>query len=193
MFKSSCAGAGNGDPIPRGDMKLVKQKTSRTLPAGLIGYITITLFSLVCTAAPLQGSPSPAGGASSSPSACTACHMKIVAQYEQSHHARSFSNPLVRAQYFRDLLPRVEKEPGLYTDDATGCIVCHSPMDFLERHGRIVTEDTGASAPSGIPCILCHTIKGYNGTLPGNGNYLSTHQSEPVLGPYKEKSGGHHV
>jgi hypothetical protein len=123
---------------------------------------------------------------------CTSCHEKITDQHVDSFHARSFSDPLFTSQYFKELLPVVKEDPELYRE-AKKCIACHSPIDFVVLNGRIFSEDQFSPARSGVGCVACHTIAGYDGEAPGNGNYISKPYGERVLGPFAEKHGWHHV
>lgn len=124
--------------------------------------------------------------------ACRTCHEKIVDQHAQSYHAQSFSDPVFKGQYFKELLPEAKKDPELY-EEAKTCIACHSPIDFIVLNGRIFSEDQVNPNWSGVGCAFCHTITGYDGESPGNGNYISKPFRERVLGPFEEKSGWHHV
>jgi hypothetical protein len=123
---------------------------------------------------------------------CRTCHQKIVDQHSQSYHAKSFSDPVFKGQYFKELLPQAEKDPELY-QEAKACIACHSPIDFIVLTGRIFSEEQVNPGWSGVGCVFCHTITGYDGETPGNGNYISEPDQERVLGPFIEKSDWHHV
>lgn len=126
-----------------------------------------------------------------SSSNCQTCHEEISAQHSQSYHSNSFSDPLFRGQYFKELLPQAEKDPELY-QEAKACIACHSPIDFIVLTGRIFSEDQVSPNWSGVGCAFCHTITGYDGGTPGNGNYISEPNQERVLGPFSKKYNWHH-
>ena len=125
---------------------------------------------------------------------CTACHVKAVDQHSQSFHAQSHSDPLFKGQYFTELLPKVEQEPELYEQEAKRCIACHSPIDSIAQDGRIVSEGQINTMLSGVGCSFCHTVAGYLGEAPGNGNYISNPDGDHhMLGPFMEKNDWHHV
>jgi len=125
---------------------------------------------------------------------CTACHLKTVDQHSQSFHAQSHSDPLFKGQYFTEILPKVEQEPEFYELEAKRCIACHSPIDSIAQDGRIVSEDQINSMLSGVGCSFCHTIAGYSGEKPGNGNYISNPDGDHhMLGPFLEKNDWHHI
>ena len=124
-------------------------------------------------------------------STCHNCHTGIFDQHLQSMHAKSFTNPVFQAQYFKEFLPSVSMDATLSTE-AKGCIACHSPIAYLTSGGKFVTKDQVDPEMSGVTCDFCHTIKGYKDNSPGNGNYVS----EPgggKLGPFRHESTWHHV
>jgi hypothetical protein len=180
--------------ILQGDRGQVTLKTPISwVVASMTGCMMTALFSLTFAASPLQSPVLPESRNYFSTLGCTACHMNIVEQHSQSYHAKSFSDPLFREQYFKEIVPQVEKEPGLYAEEASHCIRCHSPIYYIVRNGRIASDDQIDSKGAGIPCAFCHSITGYNGEMPGNGNYISKPEFERVLGPFVEKSNWHHV
>ena len=155
-------------------------------------FVILGFASLTFASPPLPDSILQEYGRYFSSFACTSCHEKIVDQHSQSYHAKSFSDPLFRGQYFKELLPQAEKDPELYKEAKT-CIACHSPIDSIVLNGRIFSEDQVNVNWSGVGCAFCHTITGYDGEAPGNGNYISEPNQERVLGPFTEKSSWHHV
>jgi hypothetical protein len=46
---------------------------------------------------------------------------------------------------------------------------------------------------SGVTCDFCHTITGYRGDAPGDGNYISQPSKERKLGPFLHEYNWHHV
>ncbi|MHC4504244.1 MAG: multiheme c-type cytochrome, partial [Planctomycetota bacterium] len=73
-------------------------------------------------------------------SQCRSCHASICEQQLQSMHARSFTNPVFQAQYFEELLPKVEMNSRLRRD-ASGCIACHAPVAYILRKGNVATRE----------------------------------------------------
>lgn len=123
-------------------------------------------------------------------STCEICHQKIVGQHAQSQHEKSFENPVFQGQYFRELLADAKRDPELYREAAT-CTACHSPIDYVVLGGRVYSEPV-EPGKSGVTCDFCHTIAGYEGQAPGNGNYISR-PGEQKMGPFKHKYDWHHV
>jgi nitrate/TMAO reductase-like tetraheme cytochrome c subunit len=123
---------------------------------------------------------------------CRTCHSTIFEQYSGSYHAKAFSNPLFQAQYFEDVLPRTEKDTA-FLDEAKACIACHSPIDSIKVKTLVTDREQIDPALWGVACDFCHTIKGYKGKAPGNGNFISNPSRERKLGPFREAGSWHHV
>lgn len=120
---------------------------------------------------------------------CLICHTKIFEQHAQSMHERSFTNPVFRAQYFNELLPETEKDPELLKEAQT-CIACHSPITYIKLGRHVTLVEQVNPRMSGVTCDFCHTIKGYTGEAPGNGNYIS--EPGPIkLGPFNIDTNWH--
>ena len=124
-------------------------------------------------------------------SACQNCHLHIYEQQSQSMHAKSFINPVFQAQYFKELLPLAKTDPVL-SKDAESCISCHAPAYYVTNRRPVTSKDQIDPDMSGVTCDFCHTISGYSGDNPGEGNYISV-PSERKLGPFKFESDWHHV
>ena len=97
--------------------------------------------------------------------------MSQVEQHLQSHHEKSFTSPLFQAQYFEMVLPRAARDPSIAAD-AKNCTACHSPVSYANN--RSLATSAGVTDPSlsGVTCDLCHTIVGYEGDTPQNGNFI---------------------
>jgi len=120
---------------------------------------------------------------------CINCHETIVKQFNESMHAQSFENPIVRAAFFNGLLPRAEKNSELAAE-VSACIACHSPATFaLKGGGLTALNDTMKDIP-GVGCDFCHSITGFQGTEPEGGNYLAQPCARK-LGPYPYKNDHH--
>jgi hypothetical protein len=166
----------------------------------------LAAFALLAVAAPLAADEPPAraqpGRAAAAaaargaatgywPSArCGGCHPRTLDQQLQSHHERSFTNPLFQAQYFELLLPRASREPEL-AGEARSCSACHAPVAFANARNatRAMLADPSMS---GVTCDVCHTIRGVAGTEPLNGNYLSS-PSDVKFGPMAGSDNAHHA
>ncbi len=126
-----------------------------------------------------------------SPSTCVNCHRHQYEQFMESAHASGFSNPVFQAQYFGDVVVRAKNDRTL-SDEASRCIACHSPVAHLEglspvTHPQQVEEDT-----AGVTCDFCHTLSGYQGRRPENGNFISR-PGPRKLGPFRQTGEWHHV
>jgi hypothetical protein len=124
-------------------------------------------------------------------STCRECHVKIFDQHSQSMHSRSFDDPVFQAQYFRELLPKINSDAGL-ASDAEGCIACHSPVTYSMGNKLVKSTSEVLSESSGVTCDFCHTLKSYSDDKPGSGNYVSV-PAKQKLGPFNSESNWHHV
>ncbi len=122
---------------------------------------------------------------------CKGCHDKIVAQHLDSEHEKSFTNPAFQAQYKEDLLPRTATDPRLYAE-ASECIACHEPVTYATNGQRSVSLQEIDPKMNGVTCDICHSMTGYSGAQPQNGNYI-VEPSERKLGPFKGEGDWHHI
>jgi hypothetical protein len=125
-------------------------------------------------------------------SSCRICHEKQYAQHQESLHARSFSDPVFQAQYFKELLPLVGDNPEM-AKEADRCIACHSPVSFQKKKGRAGPERAFEESLSGVVCDFCHRVGAYKGAQPGGGNFMSS-PGAMKFGPFKVKNPDwHHI
>ena len=102
---------------------------------------------------------------------CAMCHKDISAQLQQSAMAQAQALPWDQAEYFKLALPHTEQEAKVAPVKA-GCIKCHAPQAFLA--GDIPPPEAGKANPKadGVSCDMCHSIVGFEGDTPANGNYV---------------------
>jgi len=112
---------------------------------------------------------------------CRGCHTVIFEQYQDSMHAKSFSNPLFNALYFKEIVPRALQD-STFMSDARKCLMCHAPVVFMNYTGLVATPQQALKYESGVTCDFCHTLSGYADT----GDYLqnpSGKKQGPLHGP----------
>jgi len=111
---------------------------------------------------------------------CAACHREISAQYGQSAMSLAQVLPWDQAEYFKLALPHVGMEEKVAPVKA-GCINCHAPVAYLADD--IPPPEAGKADPKadGVLCDMCHSIIGFEGDEPANGNF--------AVSPGKIKSG----
>jgi hypothetical protein len=122
---------------------------------------------------------------------CRACHPSIVDQHLKSLHEKSWSNPLFQAQFFREVTPAVARDPKL-AREARSCLLCHAPAALLAG-GPLPTRpgDVPADLP-GVTCDACHTVAGFEGERPGDGN--AVWRPGPIkFGPIPGEGDWHHA
>jgi hypothetical protein len=122
---------------------------------------------------------------------CRGCHDQIVAQHLASSHEMSFTNPAFQAQYRKNLLPKAATDPQLNAD-ARECIACHEPVTYATNGPKSVSLLEIDPKMNGVTCDICHSMTGYSGARPQNGNYI-VEPSERKLGPFKGEGDWHHI
>jgi hypothetical protein len=120
---------------------------------------------------------------------CAGCHVRHVEQHLESRHERSFKNPLFQAQYFEHVLPRAARDPAI-EDDARACTACHSPVSYANTRGLATSAGVTDPSLAGVTCDLCHTITGYDGPAPQNGNFVAAPGPEK-RGPIRREASHH--
>jgi hypothetical protein len=163
------------------------------MPRRIPPVVAAAALLLFASAAPGTGRPgdAPPADAYWPSTLCRGCHDRIADQHAESMHARSFTNPVFRAQYFDEVLPQITEEPDLQWE-ADMCIACHSPIAYVTHEGGIVREEQVDAQMSGVTCDFCHTMPGYKGERPGNANYVSE-PGDRKLGPFAHENDWHHV
>jgi cytochrome c551/c552 len=131
-------------------MKQVISELVKLMRHGLIVFVFLGFVPAVIAA---QADNATVDKKYLSSSACQTCHPVIIDQHAQSHHAKSFTDPVFQGQYFKELLPKAEKDPMLL-QEARACIACHSPVDSINLKGNEILKDEVSPAPelSGVTC-----------------------------------------
>jgi hypothetical protein len=124
-------------------------------------------------------------------STCRGCHDEIVAQHLASSHEMSFTNPAFQAQYRKALLPKAAGDRRL-SEEARECIACHEPVSYATNGPGSVSLLAIDPQMNGVTCDICHSMTGYRGARPENGNYI-VEPSERKLGPFKGQGDWHHI
>jgi hypothetical protein len=122
---------------------------------------------------------------------CRGCHDQIVEQHLASSHEMSFTNPAFQAQYRKDLLTKTDTDTQLY-ENARECIACHEPVTYATNGPKSVSLLEIDPKMNGVTCDICHSMTGYSGARPQNGNYI-VEPSERKLGPFKGQGDWHHI
>jgi nitrate/TMAO reductase-like tetraheme cytochrome c subunit len=122
---------------------------------------------------------------------CQGCHGQIFDQHVASQHERSLSNPVFQAQYFAELVPQVPGNPAL-REEAKLCIACHAPIAYQQGKAPVMRKDEIDPNWAGVTCDFCHTMTGFSGPAPENGNFIGAPATKK-LGPFRREEDWHHA
>lgn len=78
---------------------------------------------------------------------CGECHQSIYAVWQESLHAKAWSNPIFQAAYQRSIDAYGKEESRL-------CLSCHTPT---VRHGNDFDVENAVTA-EGVTCDFCHSV-----------------------------------
>jgi hypothetical protein len=160
----------------------------RTFPALALAALA-ALASAAAATEPAQTGPAPSPTGYWPSSTCQNCHPRTYQQHMESHHETSFRNPLFQAQYFEELIPKASRNPKL-VEEARTCTACHAPVAYSFKRQAFTGPMPTDPSLSGVTCDLCHTISGFDGPTPRNGNFISR-PSDKKLGPFPSDSDWH--
>jgi hypothetical protein len=180
----------------RGFLTEVKLMMRLFLRLGSILCIAVGLGMLMTGCPPVGKPGKPASPATQKKDfwptfTCKGCHDQIVAQHLESSHEMSFTNPAFQAQYQKDLLVKAATDPLLHAE-ARECIACHEPVTYATNGPRSLSLPEIDPKMNGVTCDICHSMTGYRGDKPQNGNYI-VEPSDRKLGPFKGQGDWHHV
>jgi hypothetical protein len=121
----------------------------------LIGAIVVLLATAAVAAAQLPEVPAEAF----EPSTACGCHGGLVAQWEQSMHAKALHDPIY--------LYKLDKA-NAETDGAVGpfCETCHGAIATMA--GEVATREFSPQGGEGVTCDLCHQVTGRQDGRIGN-------------------------
>jgi hypothetical protein len=103
----------------------------------------------------------------------------------------SFTNPAFQAQYQKALLPKAATDQDLHAE-ARECIACHEPITYATKGPKTLSLGEIDPQMNGVTCDICHSMTGYRGARPQNGNYI-VEPSDRKLGPFKGEGDWHHI
>jgi len=113
----------------------------RSLAAALVALTALgLLWALFVEPAP---APAPARAFESSQQ-CAECHTQVFAEWQDSWHSRSWTDPEVRAQSF--------------DFQTTDCIECHAPRPIFETGLSKRVLPRAVRRVEGVDCIACHQL-----------------------------------
>lgn len=100
------------------------------------------------------------------------CHVDFYRQWKQAMMSQAYTHQWDEIEYFKLAVPHAEKDE-VVAEVRAGCNICHTPLAFMAGDVPPPTPDKGSRANEAVSCEVCHTITGFAGDVPFNGNYIS--------------------
>jgi hypothetical protein len=113
------------------------------------------------------------------------CHVDFYRQWKQAMMSQAYTHHWDEIEYFKLAVPHAEKDE-IVAEVKAGCNICHTPLAFMAGDVPPPTPDKGSRANEAVSCEVCHTVTGFSGDVPFNGNYVS----EPGAKKYGPRSTG---
>lgn len=113
------------------------------------------------------------------------CHVDFYRQWKQAMMSQAYTHHWDEIEYFKLAVPHAEKDE-VVSEVKAGCNICHTPLAYMAGDVPPPTPDNGSRANEAVSCEVCHTITGFVGDVPFNGNYIS----EPGTKKYGPRSTG---
>lgn len=101
----------------------------------------------------------------------TACHTEIYQQWRQAMMSEAFTHKWDEIEYFDLALPHSEKDEKV-AEVKAGCNACHSPLAYVTGDIPPKRPSFNTRANESVSCEVCHSIVGFAGDVPYNGNYI---------------------
>lgn len=102
----------------------------------------------------------------------TSCHTNFYRQWEQAMMSQAYVHHWDEIEYFNLAVPHAEKDPKV-AEVKDGCNICHTPLAFMAGDTPPPRPEENSRANEAVSCEVCHTITGFRGDVPFNGNYIS--------------------
>lgn len=146
----------------------------------------LVLIVAVAAASPAADLGSRQYGDYDTPEFCGAsCHVDFYRQWQQSMMSQAYTHHWDEIEYFKLAVPHAEKD-AMVAEVKAGCNICHTPLAYMAGDVPPPTPDKGSRANEAVSCEVCHTVTGFTGDTPFNGNYVS----EPGTKKYGPRAEG---
>ncbi len=106
------------------------------------------------------------------PGVCKSCHVNFYQQWRQAMMSQAYTHEWDEVEYFQLAVPHAEKDETL-KGAADGCNGCHAPIAFLAGDVPPPRPSENSRANESVSCDFCHTVKGFEGDVPHNYNWIS--------------------
>lgn len=96
---------------------------------------------------------------------CGRCHQDIYKEWKESAHHWSSTDP-----FYRGVEGLMVKEVG--RESSRYCASCHDPVALLSGQVDPSAPLPAVASDEGDSCVVCHSVKGLENGVAGNGNYV---------------------
>lgn len=101
----------------------------------------------------------------------TSCHTDFYRQWQQAMMSQAYTHHWDEIEYFELAVPHAEKDKKV-EDVKAGCNACHSPLAYVAGDVPPPKPEENSRANESVSCDACHSITGYEGDVPFNGQYI---------------------
>ncbi|MBN1211086.1 MAG: hypothetical protein JXA92_00780 [candidate division Zixibacteria bacterium] len=115
----------------------------------------------------------------------TSCHTDFYRQWQQAMMSQAYVHHWDEIEYFDLAVPHAAKDP-VVAGVKDGCNACHTPLAYMAGDTPPPRPEKNSRANEAVSCEVCHTITGFRGDTPYNGNYIS----EPGRNKYGPRTTG---
>ena len=102
----------------------------------------------------------------------TSCHTDFYRQWQQAMMSQAYVHHWDEIEYFELAIPHAERDEKV-AEVKAGCNICHTPLAYMAGDVPPPRPEAGSRANEAVSCEVCHTITGFDGEVPFNGNYIS--------------------
>jgi len=127
------------------------------------------------------------------PGYCNQCHNLFYQQWDQAMMSDAYSHEWDEIEYFQLAVAHTENDPDIPAEVHEGCNGCHTPMAFLAGDVPPPDPDTNPRANEAVSCDVCHSIKGFEGDIPYNHNYIMEPGKTKFSGRKGETESPNHI
>lgn len=105
------------------------------------------------------------------PEYCKQCHNLFFQQWDQAMMSEAYTHKWDEIEYFDLAVAHSENDTSM-AGVHEGCNGCHAPLAFMAGDMPPPRPSEGSRANESVSCEACHNIRGFEGDIPFNYNYI---------------------